>query len=303
MEARAAAANTAGHLKTAIRMAASASTIRKRGEGTSRGSLASASSEAVCYQGMEIHGAKTRMKKRKETRGRKQSESPQLGSLDPDSEESVERQVYRLIKEALMAGLLAPGSAITGRSIANGLGISPTPVRDALKRLEADGVIEGRNKSAYFVKELSREQYIDILNVRTEIECYAVGLAAKVATPADVNDLEVVNAKYVVAKNMTESIRLNYLFHFGIYKLARSDVLLDVISNLWVRIGPCMHLYLQSCRVSDVVNNHARIVAALKRDDPEAAATALRKDLNEATKVIAPRLPTTAASSAPVAAS
>ncbi|WP_454617674.1 GntR family transcriptional regulator [Bradyrhizobium cenepequi] len=243
------------------------------------------------------------MKKRKETRGRKQSESPQLGSLDSDSEESVERQVYRLIKEALMAGLLAPGSAITGRSIANGLGISPTPVRDALKRLEADGVIEGRNKSAYFVKELSREQYIDILNVRTEIECYAVGLAAKVATPADVNDLEVVNAKYVVAKNMTESIRLNYLFHFGIYKLARSDVLLDVISNLWVRIGPCMHLYLQSCRVSDVVNNHARIVAALKRHDPEAACTALRKDLNEATKVIAPRLPTTAASSAPVAAS
>jgi len=235
------------------------------------------------------------MKKGKETRGRKQSESPQLGSIDPDSEESVERQVYGLIKEALMAGLLAPGSAITGRSIANGLGISPTPVRDALKRLEADGVIEGRNKSAYFVNELTREKYIDILNVRSEIECYAAGLAAKAATPDDISYLEQVNAKYVVAKSMTESIRLNYFFHFGIYKLAKSAVLLDVISNLWVRIGPSMHLYMQSYKVSDVVNNHSRIVTALKKHDSVAAAAALRKDLNEAIKVIAPRLPTISA--------
>jgi GntR family transcriptional regulator, colanic acid and biofilm gene transcriptional regulator len=232
------------------------------------------------------------MKKAKETRGRKQSESPPLGSLDLSSGDSVERQVYGLIKEALMAGLLAPGSAVTGRSIAQSLGVSPTPVRDALKRLEADGVIEGRNKSAYFVRELTRERYVDILNVRTEIECYAATLAAKTATPVDIAYLEKVNAKYVVARNMSESIRLNYLFHFGIYKLARSAILLEVISNLWVRIGPSMHLYLQSYRVTDVVNNHSRIVTALKKKDPEGAAAALRKDLNEAAKVIAPRLPT-----------
>lgn len=231
------------------------------------------------------------LKKAKETRGRKQSESPQLGSLDLSSDESVERQVYGLIKEALMAGLMAPGSAVTGRSIALALGISPTPVRDALKRLEADGVIEGRNKSAYFVIELTRERYIDILNVRSEIECYAASLAAREALPADIAYLEKVNAKYVVAPSMTESIRLNYLFHFGIYKLAKSAVLLDVIKNLWVRIGPSMHLYMQSYQVADVVNNHSRIVAALKKHDSEAASAALRKDLNEAIKVIAPRLP------------
>ncbi len=234
------------------------------------------------------------MKKAKETRGRKQSESPPLGAIDPDSKESVERQVYGLIKEALMAGLLAPGTAITGRSIAQGLGISPTPVRDALKRLEADGVVEGRSKSAYFVNELTRETYIEILNLRCEVESYAVALAAKTATPDDVRYLENVNAKYIVARSMTESIKLNYLFHFGVYKLARSAVLLEVIANLWVRIGPSMHLYLQSYKVSDVVNNHGRIIAALKRHDPEGAAAALRKDLNEAIKVIAPRLPSPA---------
>ena len=231
------------------------------------------------------------MKKTRDARGRKQTESPQLGSIDPSSDETVERQVYGRIKEALMAGMLAPGTAVTGRSIAQAFGISPTPVRDALKRLEADGVIKGRNKSAYFVNELTRDQYIEIMNVRCEIECYAARLAAKAATPSDIAYLEKINARYTIARNMTESMRQNFLFHFGIYKLAGSTILLDVISNLWVRIGPSMHLYMQSYQVADVVNNHARIITALKKQDREAAESALRKDLNEAIKVIAPRLP------------
>ena len=198
-----------------------------------------------------------------------------------------------------MSGILAPGAAVTGRSIALSLGISPAPVRDALKRLESDGVVEGKSKSAYFVNELSRETYLEIMNLRRRIEGYAAAKASKNARPEDLAPLEKVNAKYIVARSMAESIKLNYQFHFGIYRLAQSDVLLDVISNLWIRIGPSMHLYLHAYDAKKVANNHAKIIDALRKRDGRAAELALHRDLDEAVKVIALRLPSTRLSAKP----
>lgn len=181
---------------------------------------------------------------------------------------------------------------MTGRSIAMAVGISPTPVRDALKRLEADGVIEGRNKSAYFVKSLTREIYFEILNLRRKVEGYAAALAARNAKIDDILHLENINAKYLASRKPKATIQLNYQFHFGIYRLANSDVLLDVISNLWIRTGPIMHLYLTAYEGELVANNHARIIDALRKGDSAAAEAALQRDLDEAIKVIAPLLPT-----------
>src|SRR5271168_5269282 len=78
-----------------------------------------------------------------------------------------------------------------------------------------------------------------------------------------------VNAKYIFARSRSDRVRLNYLLHFGIYELAKTKVLLDVISNLWALTKPSAQLYSQSYQVVDVANNHARIVTALKRRDTE----------------------------------
>jgi len=113
------------------------------------------------------------MKKGKETRGRKQSESPQLGSIDPDSEESVERQSMGLSRspDGRSSGARLGNY---GRSIANASHQSDTGERCS-EEAGSRRRHRGRNKSAYFVNELTREKYIDILNVRSEIECYAAG--------------------------------------------------------------------------------------------------------------------------------
>lgn len=224
-------------------------------------------------------------------RGRVRAEAPNLGKLEANSPSSVERQVYRLLKRGMIAGQLAPGSSLTSRSIAESLGISPSPVRDALKRLEADGVIEGRNKSAYFITELSREEYIDIMNLRIQIEGFAAAEAAKATRPEDVRRLAKINDRYTAATDIAELVRINYLFHFEIYKLANSPVIMDVVENLWTRIGPVMHLYMQDYGVPEVTNRHSEIIGCMKRKEARGAARALAQDLREAAKSIAPRLP------------
>jgi len=229
-------------------------------------------------------------------RGRIRATAPDLGSLDQTSDESIERQVYRLLRRAMMAGLILPGTGLTGRSLADSLGTSPSPIRDALKRLEADGVIESRNKSAYFVSELTREQYLDIINLRMQIEGYAAGQAARHASADDIARIEALHARYAATSDYAESVHINYLFHFEIYRLARSPILIEIAENLWMRIGPVMHLHMQDYGVSDVTNNHGRMVEAIRRGDPRGATRALERDLTIASKIIAPNLQSAAIS-------
>jgi DNA-binding GntR family transcriptional regulator len=224
-------------------------------------------------------------------RGRYRLETPDLGELDLDSSVSAERQVYLLLRRAIMSGVFIPGSSLTGRSIAESLGVSPTPVRDALKRLEADGVLRVKSKSAYYLIRLSRAEYLEVVALRLQVEGYAAECAARVATAADIVRIQNINDRYASTKDLKNSIRLNFQFHFEIYKLVKSKVLLDLVENLWMRIGPSMHLHVRGYDIQHVTETHRKIITALKRRDPAAARSALSDDLQEAVRAIAPLLP------------
>lgn len=223
-------------------------------------------------------------------RGRVRVPSPDIGRIDRDGTLSVERQVYALLRRAMMSGRFAPGAPLTGRSIADGLGISSSPVRDALKRLEADGIVSGRNKSAYFVSKLSRQQYLDIIDLRMLIEGQAAARAAELATAETIDRLKRIHKSYSETSEVAENVRLNYVFHFEIYKMAGSSIVIEVVENLWVRIGAVMHLHMQEYNAADVAESHGRIIASLEAGDAEGAAEALRRDLREASQIIAARL-------------
>lgn len=222
-------------------------------------------------------------------RGRIGLIAPNIGRIDSGQTQSVEKQVYHLLRRALMSGILMSGTSLSGRSIAKSLGTSPQPIRDALKRLEADGVIESRNKSAYFVVTPTRQQFLEIQQLRILIEGNAAGIAARNAATIDADRIEAIHELYTQTDQFEETCRLNFLFHSEIYKLARSRMLLNVIENLMLRFGPLMHL---SRRYSfeKVARNHARLVDALRRRDPAAAQRALRRDLSQTLHVIAPQL-------------
>jgi DNA-binding GntR family transcriptional regulator len=225
-------------------------------------------------------------------RGRVRVVSPDLGAIDQALETSAEQQIYRLIKRAIMSGVFAPGDSLTSRSLAESFGVSATPVREALKRLEADGVLKSRLKSAYFLPVLAREDYLDLLEIRARVEGFAAATAALAATDRDVAALKRTNRAYSRSgRDIAEGFRLNYRFHFGIYQLTRSPLLLSVIENFWVRSGPTLHFHLHGYGIDQVTDNHDALVAALGRHDAKGAERALRRDLSEAAKVIAPQLP------------
>ncbi|MBZ9772196.1 GntR family transcriptional regulator [Mesorhizobium sp. CO1-1-8] len=98
----------------------------------------------------------------KRQRGRPKSLAPKLSAVDSRLSEPVERQVYRSIRHGLMSGLIAPGRALSGRSPALRLRVSVRPVRDALKRLDADGILDGRPQSSFSLGGMTASEYREI---------------------------------------------------------------------------------------------------------------------------------------------
>ncbi len=189
-----------------------------------------------------------------------------------------------------MSGVFAPGASITTRSLAESLQISGSPVRDALKRLEADSALESRNKSAYFLPLLSKKDYAEVLAIRVRLEGYAAREAASIISESQIREIEEFNNMYRNSNNVRDELLANFQFHLAIYKSIGSSVLVDTIENMWMRIGPTLHVDTLFGDGRPVVKNHERIIEALRHRDGAAAERALVRDLTEAAEVIMPRL-------------
>lgn len=223
--------------------------------------------------------------------GRQQSQAPDLEAIDGASSETVERQAYRSIRRALMSGRVAPGMPITGRSLAQVLKVSVQPVRDALKRLEADGVLEGRPQSGFFVVSLTQQEYRELTEIRQRLEGLAGRLASATIDKRTLQRLERINEKMARHQSSRDALAENYRFHFTIYEKANRPNLLALIENFWVRIGPALHHHPHKITSSATFERHRQIIKALEERDGDAAEAAIANDLGTAADVIVPRLP------------
>lgn len=224
-------------------------------------------------------------------RGRPQSLAPELAPADASLNEPVERQVYRSIRHGLMSGLVAPGAVLSGRSLATQLGVSAQPVRDALKRLEADGILESRPQSGFFLRSLTAAEYREITEIRQRLEGLAARRAAEVIEPRTIARLRKLNAAMAKMPKPPQYLEQNFLFHFTIYETARLPSLLTIIENLWMRIGPALHHHPNEFNCTETMQKHEAIIDALERHDPDAAEAAVAYDLASAAEVIVLSLP------------
>jgi GntR family transcriptional regulator, colanic acid and biofilm gene transcriptional regulator len=236
-----------------------------------------------------------KLPRRKSNAGRRQTPPPKLQPISADGSLSMERQTYDTLRLALMTGAILPGQMLTSRSLSSALAVSVTPIMVALKRLEADGALESKNKSAFYVKDPNKKEFRDILEVRLSLELLATSKAAKHVTPTDMKKLKALNSAYERYSRRADSASLalerNFQFHFEVYKLSKNEFLVEKIEAVWLRIGPALHRYVGFSAFKGSPNIHGAILDALERHDGEAAAKALREDLESAFDMLLPLLP------------
>ncbi len=202
---------------------------------------------------------------------------------------TLQTRVYQELQNALYEGRFVPGEALTIRSLANALGTSPMPVREAMQRLVSEKALVQLPNRTFRVAAPSPAAFDELTRIRVEIEGYAAQRAAQRSTPELCERLRAINESFrrkVLADDAAGMLEGNQVFHFEVYRAAGADELLNIISSLWLRFGPVL-AFVRNVPGSSVmfergVGIHERVVAAIERRDSAAARFALALDIRAA---------------------
>lgn len=212
-----------------------------------------------------------------------------LTAIRPVRRETLQTAVYEQLCELILAGDLVPGDSITVAHIAKAFDVSPMPVREAISRLMAAGALTIVSGRSIGVPHLDKAEFTDLRNVRLELETVALKWAIEKSTPSFTAELNKKLEAMVDAERASGAknfIRANYEFHFSIYRQAGSDILLDIISDIWLRINPHFHLLQKSGHYPLSNDRHREIVSGILGNDPDKATAALKADINGAYKAM-----------------
>jgi DNA-binding GntR family transcriptional regulator len=187
--------------------------------------------------------------------------------------------VYDAIIELIVNGTLEPGRHLVESELAEYLGVSRQPVREALQRLQTDGWVDLRPGQGAFVHTPTKDEADQLLSVRAVLETYAAKLAAERATSKDVEHLWKLQQDGLdaLAKEDTEGlVRANSVLHRQITAVGGNAVLADHIELVERRVQWYYHPIAQP-RGHDAWNEHAELIKAIAAQDAELAGTIMAR--------------------------
>jgi DNA-binding GntR family transcriptional regulator len=208
----------------------------------------------------------------KEALNRLKTEMPQR-ELGGSSHEAVtkEHYLYRVLRDAIVGGIIPPGTHLHVAELADALGTSPIPVRAALRSLDSDGLVEVKPHVGAFVTELEYETVIDILVVREVLEDFAVTRSVPRLDEAAIAQLSMLCAEMGEAARQDDSrtyARLNAAFHRAIYSECGNPPLIEVLGQLELRSerGQLAFSAIDG-RMAESNEEHRLILAAIEAKD------------------------------------
>lgn len=213
----------------------------------------------------------------------------ELAPLKPEEvADTTQNRAYRALKMAVLGGTFYPGTTVTLTKLSVMLGTSEMPVREALKRLTAEGAFEALPNRSARIPVLSRPVVKQILELRVELESRAAAQAAEHMSKRHIDQLIVLDAAMGSALDnhqLRQYVALNMEFHFLIYRLADNEPLLSLIEALWLKMAPVVAFHLtQSSNAEAQFDDagrahHGNVIKAFQAQDAERAGDEIRADL------------------------
>jgi GntR family colanic acid and biofilm gene transcriptional regulator len=192
---------------------------------------------------------------------------------------SLTTQVEANLKSALIIGALKPGARLITKEIAEQLGTSITPVREALLRLVSSGALQATPAQAFLVPVVSQERYTEINAIRKQLEGMATATALAHMTPEKLTELQRLADDVqhsAQCGEVEQTLQANYLFRFRLYRYAEMPTLTALIEQLWVQIGPCFNfLHPHSFNIFPDKPFYKDLLMALEKKDEPAASRAM----------------------------
>lgn len=211
-----------------------------------------------------------------------------VNSVEIKLQKSMVDIVADIIRKKIINGEIKHNFKLSTRQLSEELRISRTPVREAIRRLESEGLIELLPRKGFMVKEYTIDEIKEIYEVRRVLEIKAINLACKNITNGEIVKIEEIIQKLKrMIQNEKENIlcikELNDEFHFAVYQASRNKILCQIIRNLWLRIsGLLIMTFSIHYRGEETLQEHEIIVRALKGRNQEVCEVVLKRHMKSA---------------------
>ncbi len=196
---------------------------------------------------------------------------------------SLGEHVFENLKQAIIRGEVVPGTRLVESRIADAMDISRTPVREAIHKLEREGLIEKLPRGGFSVLGLTREEIEETFGIRSVLESYAASLSALNYQEGALLPLEEKISEYemYLQKKQLEILpKINTEFHDLLYALSRSPKLNRMINHLRDQIYRFRQILLKDERMAQVSNaDHRQMVALIRKKDAEGVEQLVREHI------------------------
>lgn len=213
-------------------------------------------------------------------------EETRLVPIKLDSYKPLREIVFETLREAIIQGRLKPGERLMEIQLAEEMGVSRTPVREAIRKLELEGFVVMVPRKGAYVAGISIKDIVDVFEVRAALEALAAGLAAERATPEELEDMErAVLQIYEVSngQNLDSLVERDTRFHELIYKASRNQRLVQIITLLKEHFQRFRTTSLAlPGRGKHAVEEHKNIVEAISERNVELASALAREHIETA---------------------
>ncbi len=206
-------------------------------------------------------------------------------SLSTDEFLPLRDVVFNTLRNAILTGELEPGERLMEIKLADKLGVSRTPIREAIRKLELEGLVVMTPRKSAEVARITKEDMTDVLEVRRVLECLAVDLSCAKITDEIIKELEenLIQFEKAVKKNDIKEIALTDVdFHEIIYKSTENKRLIQILNNLREQMYRYRFEYIKDKETREnLISEHKKIADALIKRDSEAGKLAILSHIDK----------------------
>ncbi|UCB49539.1 MAG: GntR family transcriptional regulator [Deltaproteobacteria bacterium] len=223
--------------------------------------------------------------------GETELRNPDLGSLSAIPERKpLGHYVFENLKQAIVRGNFSPGNRLVESHIAEAMGISRTPVREAIHKLEREGLIKKLPQGGFYVLNLTREDIEETFGIRGVLESYAARLAAIKHKKEELAPLEekIEEFQYFLNHGEMEALlKINTEFHGLLYAMSRSPKLIKMINDLQDQIYRFRRIILKIETMAQTSNeDHRHMLRAMRKRDADRVETLVRQHILRGQKIV-----------------
>lgn len=191
---------------------------------------------------------------------------------------------YARLRDMILFGVLQPGQPVTIQGLIQDLGVGMTPVREAIRRLTAEGALLPQGNRRVTVPRLTPALLDQVAFARLTIEPKLAEMAAAALTPALIDRLEAIDGEVddaIRAGAVPAYLESNHAFHFALYDASGAAVLVDMARSLWLRFGPSLRVVCAGMAASGLPDRHEEALAAMRAGDAAGLARAMERDIQQ----------------------